>query len=137
MSCSCARQRQAASPGADSTYGQPSPRCAGGYSMHANQTNRRWTLMAFATLVLISAVLAVLAGAEVQPAQASLLARKTPTPTATTRATGTPAATPTNAGTPTPTPLPGPNGTWSVVPSPNTGSPNNYLLGVAAIASND
>jgi hypothetical protein len=28
-------------------------------------------------------------------------------------------------------------GGWSVVPSPNTGSPNNYLFGVAAIASND
>jgi hypothetical protein len=28
-------------------------------------------------------------------------------------------------------------GSWNVVPSPNTGSPNNYLFGVAAIASND
>ena len=28
-------------------------------------------------------------------------------------------------------------GGWNVVPSPNTGSPNNYLFGVAAIASND
>jgi hypothetical protein len=28
-------------------------------------------------------------------------------------------------------------GGWSVVPSPNTGSPNNYLYGVAAIAPND
>jgi hypothetical protein len=32
---------------------------------------------------------------------------------------------------------PGPRGTWSLVPSPNTGSPNNHLFGVAAIASND
>jgi hypothetical protein len=28
-------------------------------------------------------------------------------------------------------------GTWNVVASPNTGSPNNYFFGVAAIASND
>jgi hypothetical protein len=28
-------------------------------------------------------------------------------------------------------------GAWNVVPSPNTGSPNNYFYGVAAIASND
>src|SRR5215211_6003374 len=28
-------------------------------------------------------------------------------------------------------------GSWNVVPSPNTGSPNNYFYGVAAIASND
>ncbi len=28
-------------------------------------------------------------------------------------------------------------GTWEVVPSPNTGSPNNHLYGVAAIASDD
>ena len=28
-------------------------------------------------------------------------------------------------------------GAWEVVASPNTGSPNNYLFGVAAIASND
>src|SRR6266496_1995642 len=28
-------------------------------------------------------------------------------------------------------------GGWNVVPSPSTGSPNNYLFGVAAIASND
>src|ERR671931_585994 len=28
-------------------------------------------------------------------------------------------------------------GDWNVVPSSNTGSPNNYLVGVAAIASND
>lgn len=28
-------------------------------------------------------------------------------------------------------------GGWNVVPSPNTGSPNNYFYGVAAIASND
>src|SRR6266567_1186459 len=28
-------------------------------------------------------------------------------------------------------------GSWNVVPSPNTGFPNNYLFGVAAIASND
>jgi hypothetical protein len=28
-------------------------------------------------------------------------------------------------------------GGWNIVPSPNTGSPNNYLFGVAAIASND
>jgi hypothetical protein len=32
---------------------------------------------------------------------------------------------------------PGPRGAWKVVASPNTGSPNNYLFGVAAIASND
>ena len=32
---------------------------------------------------------------------------------------------------------PGSSGHWSVVPSPNTGSPNNYVFGVAAIASND
>jgi hypothetical protein len=29
------------------------------------------------------------------------------------------------------------SGGWNVVSSPNTGSPNNYLFGVAAIASND
>jgi hypothetical protein len=29
------------------------------------------------------------------------------------------------------------SGDWNVVPSPNTGSPNNYFFGVAAIASND
>ncbi len=28
-------------------------------------------------------------------------------------------------------------GSWNIVPSPNTGSPNNYLFGVAAIAPND
>jgi hypothetical protein len=28
-------------------------------------------------------------------------------------------------------------GGWNVVPSPNTGSPNNYFFGVAAISSND
>ncbi len=33
--------------------------------------------------------------------------------------------------------MPGPNGVWNVVQSPNTGSPNNSLFGVAAIASND
>jgi hypothetical protein len=32
---------------------------------------------------------------------------------------------------------PGSNGVGNVVPSPNTGSPNNYFFGVAAIASND
>jgi hypothetical protein len=42
-----------------------------------------------------------------------------------------------SASTPTPTSVPGPSGGWNVVPSPNTGSPNNYLFGVTAIASND
>src|SRR5437867_7519461 len=46
-------------------------------------------------------------------------------------------ATPTSASTPTPTSVLGPTGGWNVVPSPNTGSPNNTLFGVAAIASND
>ncbi|HEY3134724.1 MAG TPA: hypothetical protein VGL29_01620, partial [Blastocatellia bacterium] len=42
-----------------------------------------------------------------------------------------------SAITPTPVSLPGPSGSWNVVPSANTGSPNNYLFGVAAIAPND
>jgi hypothetical protein len=42
-----------------------------------------------------------------------------------------------SASTPTPASVPRPSGSWNVVPSPNTGSPNNYLFGVAAIASND
>jgi hypothetical protein len=28
-------------------------------------------------------------------------------------------------------------GSWAVVPSPNTGSPNNHLFGVAAVAPDD
>jgi hypothetical protein len=92
-----------------------------------------------ALLVLIGTLLGLLAGTEAQPAQASLLARKTrtPTPTPTATRTATPTATPPSAGTPTPTPVPGPNGVWNVVSSPNTGSPHNELYGVAAIASNN
>jgi hypothetical protein len=33
--------------------------------------------------------------------------------------------------------MPSTSGRWNVIPSPNTGSPNNYLFGVAAVASND
>jgi hypothetical protein len=116
-----------------------------------------------ALLVLIGTLLVVLAGTEAQPAQASLLARKTRTPrptvtntplatatnsslpTATNtrqpKATNTPqpTATPTSTGmaTATPTPGPNPNGVWEFVESPNTGSPHNYFNGMAAIAPND
>jgi len=94
---------------------------------------------ALVPVMLIAAIVAVLVGAQAQPAQAGFLLRKTPTPTRTpvATATRTPAPTPTMTGSPTPTAMPGPNGIWSVVASPNTGSPNNYLFGVTAIATND
>src|SRR5687768_2955077 len=73
----------------------------------------------------------------------------TPTPT-TSPATATPSPTPTPSPTATPTQPgpsvtpsptatsgPGPNGVWNDIPSPNTGSPHNYLNGVAAIAPAD
>jgi hypothetical protein len=124
---------------------------------HRKPLKRRLTELAL--LVVIGTLLAILAGTAPPPAQASFLARKTrtprPTATLTPLATATnkplrtatntppptatntppPTATPTSAGAPTP--MPGPGGSWSVVPSPNTGSPNNYLFGVAAIAPND
>jgi hypothetical protein len=62
----------------------------------------------------------------------------TPSPTS----ISSPTANPTQPGpsvTPSPTAtfVPGQNGVWNDIPSPNTGSPHNYLNGVAAIALND
>jgi hypothetical protein len=66
-------------------------------------------------------------------------ATATPSPTSTATGSSTPTPTPTSTGIPSPTltPGPGPGGVWNDIPSPNTGSPHNYLYGVAAIASND
>ncbi len=88
---------------------------------------------------VLTATLMGVAAAWPQPAFASPNAHTTPTPTRTPTPTGTslPTATPTPAGTPTPTPQPGPSGVWNIVSSPNTGWPNNYLYGVAGVASND
>src|SRR5207237_1530645 len=90
-----------------------------------------------ALLVLSGSMLAQWPALEAQPAQASSLAKRTSTPTHTPAPTLAPTATPTASGTATPTPVPGPNGVWNIVSSPNTGWPNNYLYGVAGVASND
>src|SRR5947209_19312821 len=99
--------------------------------MNSQGKSLKTLLVIFTLLVLSIALFSVLAGPDPQPAQASTVRRKTPTPTRTPPGilTATPTASPTAAGTPTSTPLPGPGGVWNVVSSPNTGSPNNYLYG--------
>ncbi len=106
--------------------------------MDTRQKHLARFLMVVCSMLLTGALMGM-AAARPQPALAALNGRKTPTPTRTATHTATTAATPTPTpgGTPTPTPQPGPSGTWSIVSSPNTGWPNNYLYGVAGVASND
>ncbi len=135
--------------------------------MNTNRKSLKRSVMQLALPLLISVLIALLAAIGSQPVQAGPRPSATPTPgqtltpaptntpqvnpTATPRPTrpgnktptptptGMPSATPTSTGMPsaTPTSNPGLEGVWSDVPSPNTGSPNNYLFGVEAIAAND
>src|SRR5262245_61019529 len=106
------------------TWAQPAPlqdpKSLRGNQMNNHAKSLRGLLVIFTLLVLSTALFGVLAGPDPQPAQGSVLRRRTPTPTRTPTSiwTATPTATPTAAGTSTPTPMPGPNGVWNIVASP-------------------
>jgi hypothetical protein len=88
-------------------------------------------------LLLAAVLISMAAGAGVQPAQASLLARKTRTPTP--KPTGIPTSTSVPYATPTPGPTTTIAGTWKIVSSPNvgTGTFGNNLNAVAVVSAND
>jgi hypothetical protein len=102
--------------------------------MNANRQYLKRSLMVLSILLLTGAIIAMVSGASVQPAQAGPSARKTrtPRPTATQRPINTPTQTP-FAATPTP---PGPT-CWSVVPAPDVPGYGARLLSIAGSSDND
>ncbi len=107
--------------------------------MNTNQKYPKKLLELLSGLLLVSALIILIAAAEVQPAQAALLLRRTPLPTR----TPTPISTLPPTSIPYATPTPGPTttvpGTWKIVSSPNvgTGTYGNKLNAVAALSAND
>ena len=102
--------------------------------MNANRKYLKRSLMVLSILLLTGAIIAMVSGVSVQPAQAGPSARKTrtPRPTATLRPINTPTQTPFAA---TPTPL-GPI-CWSVVPAPDVPGYGARLLALAGSSDND
>jgi hypothetical protein len=98
--------------------------------------NRRLWLMLFSILFLASTFIASNRFG-VQPVQAGISARKSPTPIRLPTATNTP--TPWPNASPTPGPTTTVNGTWKIVSSPNvgTGTYGNQLNAVAVVSAND
>lgn len=90
-------------------------------------------------LLLTAIMIGLAAGTGVQPAQASLLARRTPTPTRLPKPTNTPTPTSIPSATPTPGPTTTVGGTWKIVSSPNvgTGTFGNNLNAVAVVSANN
>lgn len=90
-------------------------------------------------ILLLTGALMGMAAAGMQPVQAGLSFKRTPTPTR----SPTPTTTPTPTSIPYATPTPGPTttvaGTWKIVSSPNvgTGTYGNVLNAVSVVSAND
>jgi len=116
---------------------------SGGNTMNVHQKYFKRLQMVLGILFLTAALIGTVAGAGVQPAQASLLAIRTPRPTRTPTRSPTPTNTPTPTSEPYATPTPGPtttvDGTLKIVSSPNvgTGTYGNNLKAVAVVSVND
>ena len=91
--------------------------------MTANRKYLKKVLGVLSGLLLISALLSMITGVGVQPVQAALIRRMTPTPTRTP--------------TPTNTPTPQPPACWTVVPGPTVVGYGAVLRAVAGSADND
>jgi hypothetical protein len=106
--------------------------------MNANQKYLKRLLMLLSILLLTGALMGI-AGAGVQPVQAGLSVRRTPTPTRSPTPTNTPTPTSVPYATPTPGPTTTVAGTWKIVSSPNvgTGTYGNRLNAVAVVSSNN
>jgi hypothetical protein len=111
--------------------------------MNTNRVKIKRFLLLLSFLLLTCAMVGMATGPGVQPVQAALLGRKTPTPTKTLKKTATPTMSTTPTSLPYATPTSGPtsvvNGSWKIVSSPNvgTGTYGNQLNAVAVVSPTD
>jgi hypothetical protein len=103
--------------------------------MKANRKYLKRSLLVLGFLLLTDAIIGMLSGAALQPAQA----RPRRTPTSTPTSINTPTQTPPPYITPTPGPTTTVDGTWKIVSSPNvgTGTHGNRFNAVAVVSAND